>query len=205
MKQVNKEHYNFGTYCGPDRWGSYYYQIKEILHQKRKNILEIGGGDGVLRSYLQNNSDIQYKSLDIAEDLKPDIIGSIEDIPIKDNEFDTVCAFEVLEHLPFDKFETALKELKRVSKGTVILSLPHFGPMISFSLKIPFIKEKRFAFKILYHPTHQFNGEHYWEIGKKGYKIGKIKKIIEKYFTIENDYIPFENRYHHFFILKKQK
>ena len=201
MKQVDKEHYDFEKYCGPDRWGSYYYQIKEIIKKKPATVLEAGGGDGVLRSYLLSNTDINHTSLDIAEDLHPDVLGSVDNIPLEDHSFDITCAFEVLEHLPFEQFEGALQELRRVSKGTVLLSLPHFGPMLSLAFKIPFLKHKRFAFKIPYHPQHKFDGEHYWEIGKKGYPIARIRTILSKYFTIERDYVPFEHEYHHFFIL----
>jgi hypothetical protein len=53
-----------------------------------------------------------------------------------------------------------------------------------------------------------FNGEHYWEINKKGYGIETIKTSIETIaqkhnFFLERDYRPFENPYHHFFVLKK--
>jgi len=204
MKQVDKNHYEFDNYCGPDRWGSYYYQLKEVLDKSPSSILEVGGGDGVFENYLKVNTDVDYKSMNIAEDLEPDVLGSVEKIPLNDNSFDYVCAFEVLEHLPFEKFETSLKEMKRIAKRGVIVSLPHFGPMISFSFKIPFLKEKRFAFKVPYYRNHEFNGEHYWEIGKSGYEIAKIRNIIEKHFLIENDYVPHENSYHHFFVLNKR-
>lgn len=204
MKQVDKSKYKFHSYCGQDRWSSYYHQIDEILKLNPKNILEVGVGDGVLRSYLKNNTDIEYRNLDIAEDLRPDVVGSVEHIPFPDNSFELVCAFEILEHLPFDKFEKSLREIKRVSKKDVIISLPHFGPAVKFSFKIPFIKEVKVAFKIPYLRRHTFNGEHYWEIGKRGYSPKKIRNSLEKYFTIKREFIPFENQYHHFFVLKNK-
>ena len=49
-----------------------------------------------------------------------------------------------------------------------------------------------------------FDGEHYWEIGKAGYPLNKIIKDIQKTgFKIEKTYRIFENPYHRFFILKK--
>ncbi len=204
MKQVDKSKYKFHSYCGPDRWASYYHQIDEVLKLKPKNILEIGTGDGVFKNYIQNNTNIEYKNLDIAEDLNPDIVGSVEDIPFPDNSFDVVCAFEILEHLSFEKFDVSLRELKRVSKKEAIISLPHFGPTIKISFKIPFLKEIKIALKIPYAQKHIFNGEHYWEIGKKGYSVRKIKSILRKYFEIKKEFIPYENQYHHFFVLGKK-
>ncbi len=205
MKQVDKTMYDFHRYCGPDRWASYYHQINEVLALAPKKILEVGVGDGVFKNYIKNNTSIDYINLDIAEDLHPDILGSVDNIPLEENSFDVVCAFEILEHLPFEKFETALAELRRVSKKHVIVSLPHFGPPVKCSFKIPFVKEVKFAFKIPYYKKHIFNGQHYWEIGKRGYPLRRIKKILRKYFEIKKEFIPFENQYHHFFVLEVKK
>jgi ubiquinone/menaquinone biosynthesis C-methylase UbiE len=202
-KQVNKDHYDFEKYCYPERWESYYHQIKESLALRPKNILEIGSGDKFFGNYIKTNTNIEYKSLDIAGDLSPDIIGSVDNMPIEDGSFDLVCAFEVLEHLPFEKFEKSISEIKRVSRRHAIISLPHFGPVIKFSFKIPFLRELKFAWKIPYHPIHKFNGQHYWEIGKNNFSNAKIKNILEKNFKVTKDFIPFDSQYHHFYILEK--
>jgi len=203
MKQVDKKHYQFGKYTKLDRWVSYYYQIKEVLLSAPKTILEIGVGEGVLRDYVRSHGGATYTSLDVAEDLHPDVIGSVLALPFKESSFDVVCAFEVLEHLPFSDFEKALQELSRVSKGKVILSLPHFGPPIKFLCKIPFLREIAFAVKIPFLKTHVFDGEHYWEIGKRGYSSQYLRSVVKKYFLLEREFVPFENQYHHFFVLKK--
>jgi hypothetical protein len=202
-KQVNKDHYDFEKYCYPERWESYYHQIKESLALRPKNILEIGSGDKFFGNYIKTNTNIEYKSLDIAGDLSPDIIGSVDNMPIEDGSFDLVCAFEVLEHLPFEKFEKSISEIKRVSRRHAIISLPHFGPVIKFSFKIPFLRELKFAWKIPYHPIHKFNGQHYWEIGKKNFSNAKIKSILERNFKVIRDFIPFDSQYHHFYLLQK--
>jgi ubiquinone/menaquinone biosynthesis C-methylase UbiE len=204
MKQVNKEHYSFGKYTDLARWSSYYYQIKELLTTEPQTILEIGVGEGVVRDYIKTHTNIAYTTLDVAEDLHPDVVGSVLALPFEDNTFDTVCAFEVLEHLPYLQFETALKELKRVSKGAVILSLPHFGPPVKFLFKIPFVPEIKFAWKLWFYKIHKFDGEHYWEVGKEGYAPWYIRWVLKKYFVVIKDYVPFENQYHHFFVLKNK-
>lgn len=203
-KQVNKDHYDFNKYCYPERWASYYMQIKELLELSPRDVLEIGGGDRFLKSYLQAHTDIKHKFLDVAEDLNPDIVGSITSMPLKDSSYDAVCAFEVLEHLPFLDFEKGLSEMGRVSNKFVLISLPHFGPPIKFLFKIPFLPEIKFALKLPFPLRHKFNGQHYWEIGKFGYSQEKIRNAIERNFIILKDFIPFDSQYHHFYILKKK-
>lgn len=204
MKQVDKTAYQFGKYTDLNRWVSYFHQIEQVLKTKPKTLLEVGVGDGVLRDYLKSNTEVLYTSLDIADDLKPDVVGSVLKMPFADDSFDTVCAFEVLEHLPFDQFEVALAELKRVSKGNVILSLPHFGPPVKFLLKLPFLPQIKVAFKIPHPRLHVFDGQHYWEIGKRYFPLSKIRKVLSKHFVIKAEFVPFENQYHHFFILHKK-
>jgi len=202
-KQVDKEHYSFSRYCYPDRWVSYYHQLEEIIGVHPKSLLEVGSGDEVVRHYIESQTSISYKNLDIAEDLKPDIVGEIEHIPCADNSFDAVAAFEVLEHIPFEKFESAVLEMKRVAKNHVLISIPHFGPAVKLAFKIPFLPEIKIAFKIPFPKKHEWNGQHYWELGKKGYAPKRIRAILAKHFSIEKEFVPFDNQYHHFFILKK--
>lgn len=204
MPQVEKSAYSFEKYCGIDRWSSYHYQLREILKKEPRSVLEVGGGDGVVMRYLRANTNIDYKNLDVAEDLNPDILGSVESISLADNTFDLVCAFEILEHLPFEKFEQSLSELARVSKKDVLISLPHFGPAVKLLFKLPFFPEVKVSFKIPYPKEHTFNGQHYWEIGKRGFPVARIRKLLANNFVIKGEFVPFENQYHHFFILEKK-
>lgn len=204
MKQVDKTAYDFSRYAHSGRFVSYYHQLAEVLALKPESVLEIGVGDGAFRDYLKNNTNISYTSVDVADDLHPDVVGDVTKLPFEDNKFDVVCAFEVLEHIPFEHFEKALAELARVSRGNVVLSLPHFGPPVKFLLKIPFLPELSFAFKVPFARKNVFNGQHYWEIGKRDYSPARIQDILKKYFIVEKEFVPFENQYHHFYILKKK-
>lgn len=204
-KQVDKSVYNFKKYCGLDRWSSYWHQLDEVLICEPKSVLEIGVGDKAFGDYIKNNTIIDYKSLDVATDLCPDIVASVENIPVEDNLFDVVCAFEVLEHLLFESFEKSLLEMKRVSNKFIIISLPHWGRHFSIEFRLPFFKKVKFQYKFnLTTIEHKFDGQHYWEIGKKGYPLDLIKEKIKKLdLKIKNDYVCFDSPYHHFFILEK--
>lgn len=204
MPQVDRDHYQFEKYVGLDRWSSYHYQLREILATRPATVLEIGVGDSAVGMYVKRNTAIRYTSCDMAKDLNPDVVGSVTALPFPDGSFDTICAFEVLEHLPFEEFPEALKELRRVSKKHVLLSLPHFGPPVQFRIKIPFLPRLSFSWKIPFSPQHRFDGEHHWEIGKRGYPPRRIRALLQEQFSILREFIPFENQYHHFFILKKK-
>lgn len=203
--QVSSLHYKFEKYIEKPRWMSFYYQLSIINSLNSKSILEVGVGTNFLKKYFSDTK-IKYKTLDIAKDLNPDILGSVDNIPLKDNSFDLVCAFQVLEHLPFDKFEKCLKEMSRVSKKYVLISLPYLNLFYYVKIKIPLIKP--FYIGILmpqFWRTPKFNGEHYWEIGAKRYPLKKIKRIMNKFFNIKKITHPCENKYHIFFVLEKKK
>ncbi|PJE73879.1 MAG: methyltransferase type 11 [Candidatus Taylorbacteria bacterium CG10_big_fil_rev_8_21_14_0_10_41_48] len=202
-KQVSMEHYDFKKYCYPDRWNSYYYQIQEILHTNPESVLEVGAGDETVKNYVVRAIGSDYKTLDIADDLKPDIKGSILAIPLDDKSFDTACAFEVLEHIPWDDVPKALSELARIAKGRVLISVPHFGPPIRFSLKLPFLPDIFFLWKIPFPKKHVWNSQHYWELGKRNYRVEAFRRLLRVHFKIDKEFIPWNNTYHHFFVLSK--
>ena len=202
MSEVSKEKYSFSKYDHKNRWISYWHQIDEVLGLSPQNVLEVGVGSKVVANYLKDRG-VKVVTLDIDANLKPDVTASIIKMPLESDSFDVVLCAEALEHLPFEKFEEGLKELKRVSKKNIVLSLPHFGHSLKFGFKIPLIKERKFSMRLAFPIKHEFNGEHYWEIGKRGYSLKKIRDIIRKYFKIRKEFIPFENQYHHFFVLEK--
>lgn len=200
-QQVDKSHYAFAKYGFEGRFVSYYHQLKEVLDRNPASVLEVGVGDKVFGSFLKNNTDVAYTSVDVAADLHPDVVGDILNLPFGNTSFDIVCAFEVLEHIPFDQFERAIAEMSRVAKRFVIISVPHFGPMLSVALKIPFFPQIRLALKLPFPKKHEFNGQHYWEVGKKGYPASLIRKKLSAHGNINADFVPWGSEYHHFFVL----
>ncbi len=200
--QVDKTHYGFNRYGFEGRFVSYFWQLKEVLEREPNSVLEVGVGDKVFGDFIKNNTSVSYTSVDFAADLKPDVVGSILELPFADHTFDVACAFEVLEHLPFEEVGKALSELARVAKKYVVISVPHFGPMLSFSLKVPFVPQIQIAVKIPYPKQHHFNGQHYWELGKRGYPVRWLRQKLEKHGRVVKDFVPFNSAYHHFFVVE---
>lgn len=85
------------------------------------NILDAGCGSGLLKHYLNEDKVSNYVGLDV--DGKIDIHGSVYYLPFKNESFDTVTILEVLEHLEHPM--AALKEVVRVSKRRVVVSVPN--------------------------------------------------------------------------------
>jgi predicted SAM-dependent methyltransferase len=211
-KQVNMEHYYVENYNTKKRFISYWHQINEITKLHPKNILEIGIGNSFVSDFLKNGN-YPILTLDVDTQLNPDIVASITNLPFADSSFDVIACYEVLEHLPFDLFDTCLKEMHRVCKTHAIISVPDVN--LAYPLYLPQITnvagrkinltQKLIPIPRLKKPIHHFNGEHYWEIGKKSYPLSKIKSKIENAgFELINTYKVFEYTYHRFFILRKK-
>ncbi len=205
--QVPKTHYT-KEYDNLERFISYFYQIDFTKKLYPKKILEIGVGNKTVSNYLKNQG-FNITTYDFDKKLKPDFVGDVRKMPFKNNSFDLVMCCEVLEHIPFSEFGRTLNEIRRISRKNAIISIPNSSKTIAVHIKFPgmfFLFHKpllSFVFSIPFPTKHKFDGEHYWEIGKKNYALKKIKKRIKKYFKIKKNFrIPL-NTYHQFFILEK--
>jgi len=205
QKQVDIDHYNFCNYVSEERWSSYWQQLHEILKLPYVNILTIGVGDGIVTNILSQNNKI-VTTVDIDEELHPNIVASVTKLPFKEKEFEVCCAFQVLEHMPYTDSLIALEELLRVSEKSVIISLPNQKPVRRFLLTFPYVRQFKFLISNpFYQPKiHNFDGEHYWEVNAKNYELKRVlsdfKKIAGKYNRTISSNRLFGNPYHHFFI-----
>ena len=203
--QVHPDHYFNEVYEGKGRFISYWHQIDEIISINPRKILEIGVGSGFVSRYLKERN-INVTTLDIDKRLNPVITGSVLNLPFKENSFDIIVCCEVLEHLEYEKFYSSVLEISRVSRAYVILSMPDVSRVSRFSIQVPVIGDLKLLIPIprFRKLKHKFDGEHYWEIGKKGYPIKKIINDIQRTgMYVEKTYRIFEYPYHRFFLLKK--
>ena len=173
-KQVDKSHYEGQAYRSGERWISYYHQMALVRCAKPKDVLEVGVGEGIVARELRNTG-VAVTTVDIAEDLKPDVLGSVTALPFADKSFDVVLAAEILEHITYEDIPQALREIARVAKTHAVISVPHPGYVFSVSYKVPLLPKIDLLAQIpFFWKTHVFNGEHYWELGKKTFPISRF-------------------------------
>lgn len=113
----------------------FFLSFREMLDGLEfQTVLEAGCGEGHISEFLYRaKAGVRVDAFDISERViaqarrdYPDIhfeTGSVYDIRRADNTYDLVVASEVLEHL--ERPEAALRELLRVSRKYVFLSVPH--------------------------------------------------------------------------------
>lgn len=203
--QVPASHYFRRQYDHRARFLSYWQQIDAIWELMPKSVLEIGIGNSLVTNYLRERG-MNILTLDVDINLRPDSVGSLLQIPFRNQTFEMMACFEVLEHLPYDLFPKALHEFHRVSKEYVIISLPDHTRAYRFDVQIPKVGEIKKLIHIpkLFPPKHVFNNQHYWEIGKAGYPLQRIvQDITRSRFNILESYRIFEYPKYHFFVLNK--
>lgn len=208
MAQVKTEHYSGTDYDTKERFISYFNQKNLILNSlpaKDSSVLEIGVGNGFLRNYLIANK-VNVKTFDFDKTLNPDYVGDVREISqIVKEKFDVVVCFEVLEHILFEDVEKTVAQLIDLTKRTIIISIPQAKVYGSFWMKMSLLPPISFYLGI---PSlfrhHKFDGQHYWELGAKGFREKKLKKIFFSLnLRLSKVYTDPLNPYHRFFVLRK--
>lgn len=205
QKSVVRGMYWEAGYMHKRRFMSFWHQIRLLMNLEPELVLEIGRGTGLTSTCLKSWG-LKVFTLDIDFRLEPDAAGSCLFIPFKNNSFDAVACFQVLEHLPFEDFELCLAQLREVTRKWVVLSLPDASRVMSCSFKLPGAKTLEVLLPLPFpRSRHKFDGEHYWEINKRGYSLKNIRTRLEKYFILRQSFQVHENPYHRFFVLEKKE
>ena len=97
--------------CGAQFTGrGFLTQLKKL---KVKSILDVGAGKGHFKEAIRKK--IKCVSVDIASTKSIDIQAPAHKIPVADNSFEFITAFDVLEHLIPEEINEVLKEFKRIA------------------------------------------------------------------------------------------
>jgi 2-polyprenyl-3-methyl-5-hydroxy-6-metoxy-1,4-benzoquinol methylase len=158
-------------------WRLYWRQqkIMEGRVEVGDTILEIGVGTGFTASYLRARG-ISVTTVDIDKNKKPDIVANVVTFrPTK--AFNHILAFEVFEHLPFDRFEQVVQNLAVacMHEGHLFMSLPQYRRIVaSVRFKLPKLGKRAFTLTI---PKKRLTEQHhFWELG---YQDATEQRVID--------------------------
>ena len=163
-KQIDKSHYEFHNCISQDRWISLWYQLSEVRSLKPRSVLEVGPGPGLLKTFAKNCG-VSVETVDIDPELRPDCVASATSLPFSENAYGCVCAFQMLEHLPYRESVKALAEMVRVADDYVLISLPDAKVLWTYSLYFPKIGQVAFHFPRprLFDPPKELLEPHFFD------------------------------------------
>ena len=173
-----------------------YYQYRDLqLCGEVKKVLIIGPGQGLDTQVLKWRS-YEVTTFDIDNTFKPDVIGSVHDLSMFDvGGFDVVIASHVLEHLAEPYLNTVLEEIARVGRHAIIY-LPIHGRHAQLRV-IPGFKgiDISFVFNIFNFfekpdgvTPRYCSGQHFWEIGMRGFRVMDVTQRLSQYFKVLSAY-----------------
>jgi SAM-dependent methyltransferase len=143
--QIDASIYRSRAYLTKERICSFWYQFDEVLALEPTEVLEVGPGPGVVTGWLRE-AGVEVATLDFDEDVRPDVVSSVTKIPLADDAVDVALCAQVLEHLPWSDASLALRELARVSRHGVVLTVPDVSPYAGVAAPLywgPYIERVR--------------------------------------------------------------
>lgn len=173
-----------------------YCQYRDVIGVPgARRVLLIGVGKGLEPAVLRW-AGYEVVTADFDPQLRPDHVLSVDDLStFADQSFDVAIASHVLEHLPWSRFERCLAELARVARHSLIY-LPLAGGVwgMRWFSSAP-VMDVSWALNLA-NPLRAIDGEsavlmegqHYWEIGRPGFSLSRVRKTIARYFDVNKAY-----------------
>jgi SAM-dependent methyltransferase len=196
--------YTFSGYESPLRWASYFTQIRCALDGPEGPALLVGVGSGTTLRELRARGR-QVTALDIDPDLGPDVVGSVTELPFDDGAFAVSVCCEVLEHLPWSEFPRAAGELRRVTRGRLVFSVPdvrYYAGLTAFAGIKVVRKTLRIDVPRLVGRQLPPGSNHHWEIGR-GRTARQVRDALAGCgWTVEQEFRDERNPYHRFYIAR---
>jgi SAM-dependent methyltransferase len=160
-----------------------------------RSILVIGLGQGLDTAIFRWRG-YEVTTFDIDPTFEPDHVGSVHQMGIfQDGQFDVVIASHVLEHFAVSWLDDALKEIARVGRHALIY-LPLAGRKIQLRFLSGFVGVDRSLTIDVFNWFHRADGlspryrqgQHFWEVGLRGFRKKEILKRISRFFELRRVY-----------------
>ena len=186
-------------------------KIEAVTSLKNKSILDIGCGFGALSKILLKKGahvtavEVSDKKIQKAKDFLGNNISKLkikkvsgEKLPFKDESFDVIFLFDVIEHISHPAI--TIKECERLLKKGGILYVeftPYYSPighhLYDFSkLPIHMLPKEKIKQIVFGKKIHGFlKPQDYWETFESlnKLKISKFQKLVRKFKKVQERYI----------------
>lgn len=103
--------------------------VEQHRTKKRLRILDVGGNNGKTREFFPDDEVVVLDLYDIKE--SGYVRGSALDMPFKDNSFDVIVSFDVLEHIPDPDRGRFIREIARVASEMIFIAAPFNTPGVA--------------------------------------------------------------------------
>lgn len=200
-----------GKFLKRDFCDSYMLQMTTIHNLKCRSVLEIGAGEGFARRNLQTVG-YKYHICDVVDTFEPDYLCSLEELEVIDK-YEIVCAFQMLEHVPYDDFLRGLRKMASIADKYVVISIPYNCKGTRTETTSWTGQFQRSHHQIIdnYEPLNlpdRTDGGspkygHYWEIGRGGRTVDSVSNDIKNtgLRIVKQFHSP--NPFHYFYVMKK--
>jgi len=162
-----------------EHWRLYWYQqrLMEGRVQPGQSVLEIGVGSGFTANYLRSKG-INVTTLDIDADKRPDIVANIVTFGFN-NVFDHILAFEVFEHIPFEKFVEVIEKLSKVCRRHLFMSVPRCERvLLRLEYRVPILGHG--SIELAIRRKKIVEPHHYWEVDHGRVTCELINDLMSK-------------------------
>lgn len=200
-------HYHRPRYVTGGRIYSFAHQIDAVVRQEPRRVVEVGPGPGIVTETLRTLG-IEVTTVDAQAELNPDVVASVLELPFDAGSFDVAACCQVLEHLAYERFADALRELRRVTTGGCVLSLPDAVRRAAFGVELPLLGRFRASVPLPARPVREPDAGmrragHRWEIGRCGVGLSDVLRSIgDAGWHATRTWLVPEKPWHRFFALR---
>lgn len=119
--------------------------LADLLPSSARTLLDVGCGGGLFLTHLQSVDAHRFSRLcgvdrsraGVASVRGRGVVASIDHLPWPDASFDVVSCLEVLEHLPAAIYPHAIRELARVARRYLLVSVPYGQDLVAMQCRCP--------------------------------------------------------------------
>ena len=105
-------------------------------------LMDVGAGDGefVLEASRPGRfvMAVERSTEALAHLRVPAVRASADALPVRERSADIVTACEVLEHLPFGVFEEVCREIPRIARQYILVTVPNAEPRHAYAFRCPY-------------------------------------------------------------------